>query len=152
MSEVTVPTVEPIVMNPTSIAPNSRRPKKNDPESYATFVTLKAAGKGHTVLIRPTAEEDVQMPGERGPRRIPIQGSCIKVRFAEGTYTTNDPNIIEILLDEKTGFGRDYDINRHDPTGYWRKRGDFEVEVVESVTIKGGRTMKGAMSSSALNS
>jgi hypothetical protein len=109
---------------------------------YATFVTLPPVGSSHTIRLEPMREEMVQEAGMDAPRRLPVQGSGKRVQFFEGEFVTKDPHIIKQLLhNPKWKFGIDIDINRSDPTGFWRKYaeehpGTFSFEVEEVVTIK----------------
>lgn len=129
------------VVPPVMPEMNQRAPKEPPPqESFATFVTLAGVGKSHAILLKRTEEEWIQEPGQDAPRRVPKRDSAVVIRFVEGVYTTADPVIIESLLeDPKARFGLDIDINRHDPTRYWRLRGDFKFTVQENVEITGPR-------------
>lgn len=132
------------------VPPVSIQPIKGarDTSEFATFVVLPGCGKGHQIRLAPTEEENVQIPGEKGTRRVPKQGTGIKVRFVEGQYSTWDPGIIESLLtNPKYGFGVHIDINRHDPTGYWKKSGLFEIRTHEVVEVVGPAIGQGALNS-----
>lgn len=98
------------------------------PEDWATFVALPTVGKGHTIQIERSQEQLIQEAGMSAPRPVPVRGSGRRIRFAEGTFQTNDPELIAELTTGPRAvrvynFGTDYDINRTDPTGYWRKHG-----------------------------
>lgn len=142
--EVSVlPEVRPITMNA-----GLGKKETHDRSEFATFVTQPGIGKMHGFLLKPTEERDEQLPGARAPHTVPVRGSKIEVRFAAGVYVTTNEWIIErMLIEDPTapgycGRGRDFDINKHDPTGYWRNHG-FQFNVVEQVTITGPRLGSG---------
>jgi hypothetical protein len=137
----TVPVTEK-AMNPTWADDK----KEHAPDEFATFVTLAGAGKSHTIQLKPREEKMVQIGGESGARMVPVQGSGVRIRFVEGAYTTADEWIIDQLLtNPKCGFGTDIDINRRDPTGYWRKSGRFEFVVNQTVTITDSNIGRGPL-------
>ena len=144
-------------MSERSVAERVAQPisvKNTESSEFATFRTIRGTGKGHQIRLSPTEEEDVQIPGEKGARRVPKQGTGVKIKFSEGTYMTNDPKIIEALLNDETGrygFGVQYEINTADPTGYWRKRAKtderFGIKTHEVVEVSVARTGQGALNS-----
>ena len=137
----TVPVTEK-AMNPTWAGGG----KEYAPDEFATFVTMKSVGKSHTIQLKPREEERVRIAGETADRLIPVQSSGIRIRFVEGTYTTPDPWVIEQLLtNPKCRFGTEIDINRHDPTEYWRKSGRFNFVVDKTVIMTDANIGRGAL-------
>ena len=128
--------------------------KTKDPTDTASFV-IKAGGLNHTILMRPTLEQLSQVGGERTARLIPIPNSGRKIRFAEGAFLTDDQEVVDFLLSSDE-FGMVYDINRHDPTGYWQKnasRYGLVFDVQKTVTVTGDpKTVLGAMTRMAMES
>ena len=129
-------------------------PKDSAESDWATFVTLPSVGKGHTIQLLPREERLVQEAGMVAPRPREVQGSGWRVRFAEGTFQTNKPELIKELTESERAvevykFGTDYDINRSDPTGYWRKHGWAFKKNETFVITSGPRTVEGPVSSMA---
>jgi len=141
----TVPVSE-VAMNPTWAS----KGKEYEPNDFATFVTMPSVGKSHTIQLEPRQERDLQIPGERGARQVTVQGSGKRIRFVEGAFTTPDPEIIDILLtDPKCRFGTEIDINRRDPTGYWRKSGKFDFVTDTRIIMTDQNIGQGALNRQA---
>jgi len=108
------------------------RPQGNFSDDYASFVTLNNVGLSHTIRLEAMAVRPVQEPGAVAPRYETVQGSGTRVQFFEGAYFTNDPWVIDQLLNNKKyKFDTDFTINPKDPTGYWRKHHADRFEFVE---------------------